>query len=89
METPNALLPYGFVYVYGDGTASGVLGNQFTNTLSRFGTIYGVGVNMGLDLIGQSVGFDSRRIECQLAYAGYPYSVIAQDAILCTEVSPP
>lgn len=88
MATPNALLPYGFVYVYGTGTNIGVVGNQFTDTLFKFGTIYGVGVNMGTDLIGQSIGFDTRKIVCQLAYDNYPYSVIEQQAILCTEGSP-
>lgn len=89
MQLPSATLPYGFVFVYGSGVEVGVYNNQFTNTMFRFATIYGVGVNMGSSMIGNSIGFDSTKIVCQLAWANYPYSVLPTESILCTEVYTP
>ena len=84
--TPSVSLPYGFVFVYGTGTDIGLAGNYATDTVFKFGTIYGVGVNMGSEIIGNSICFDSRKVVCQLAWANYPYSVVNYDVVIATEV---
>lgn len=89
MATPNVTLPYGYLFIYGIGVTTGLYGNQPTDQIFRFGTIYGVGVNMGSSIVGQSVCFDSRNIVCQLAYNNYPYSVIEATAVICTEFPEP
>ena len=89
MTTPSVTLPYGYLFVYGRGVNVGIYGNQFTDIIFKFATIYGVGVNMGTSIIGESVGFDTRGIVCELAWANYPYSVVSASAVLCTEVPGP
>jgi hypothetical protein len=58
--TPSVSLPYGFVFVYGTGTDIGLAGNYATDTVFKFGTIYGVGVNMGSEIIGNSIALTEK-----------------------------
>lgn len=88
MALPNATLPYGFVYVYGKGTNTGIFGNQAIDTSFRFATIYGVGNNMGSDIIGNSVCFLAVPEPPGLLGANYPYLILKYDAIIATEVAP-
>lgn len=85
MGLPNAFIPYGFVYVYGKGTNTGIAGNQAINAAFKFATIYGVGVNMSSDIIGNSVCFLAVPEPPGLIGAGYPYLILKYDAIIATE----
>jgi len=89
MTIPSVTLPYGYLFVYGRGVNIGIYGNEFTNQIFKFATIYGVGVNMGTSIIGQSVGFDTRGVVCELAWENYPYSVVEATAIIATEIPVP
>lgn len=85
MALPSAILPYGFVYVYGKGTQIGVGGNQAINNDFRFATIYGVGVNMSSSIIGNSICFLAVPELPGLLGSGYPYLIVKYDAIIATE----
>ena len=86
MSVPISL-PYGFLAVYGTGTANGRLNPTLTTSIdiNRFATVYFVGVNMGTDQIGQSILFNSTDQVCQLAWDNYPYTVLPADKIIGTE----
>ncbi len=85
MSLPAASLPYGFVYVYGEGTTIGVAGNQAINIAYKFATIYGVGVNMSAGLVGESVCFLAIPELPGLMGDNYPYLIVKYDAVIATE----
>lgn len=88
MSTPNILLPYGFIGVYGIGTPIGRLNTNLgtTDIINRFATIYFIGANMYSGLIGQSVCFNSKDEVCRLAWDNYPYPVIPYNKVIGTEL---
>lgn len=90
MSSPNILLPYGFIGVYGLGTDAGRLNSNLgtTNNINRFATIYFIGANMWSGIVGQSVCFNSGDEVCQLAWDNYPYPIIPYNKVFATELPP-